>query len=356
MSGRYTVVGAGAIGGTLAAHLHRAGHDVDVVDADPGHVAAIRSDGLRLRHPGGDETVVRVPAALPGPDAGELGAVLLAVKAQATGAALDWIAPRLAPDGWVVSLQNGLNEDGIAARIGAGRTVGAFVNLFADVEEPGMIRDGGRGALVVGETDGRRSDRVDRLVADLQAWGPAQATGNVTGFLWSKLAFGSMLTATALADAPMARLIDRHRAVMHRLAREVLAVARVRGISPEPFDHWDPGCYLAGSDLDGVDPDGVDPGGEGRETAGDDDRATDRLVAWLETMPKDRSGIWRDIAVRRRPVEVHDHYRPVLAAADEARVGVPVLRTLLARLADVEQGRAPMSEEHLRALGERGAG
>lgn len=337
MTGRYTVVGAGAIGGTLAAHLHRAGHDVDVVDTDPGHVAAIRADGLRLRHPGGGETVARVPAALPEPGAGELGAVLLAVKAQATGAALDWIAPRLAPGGWVVSLQNGLNEDAIAARIGAGRTVGAFVNLFADVEGPGVIRDGGRGALVVGETDGRRSDRVEGLVADLQAWGPARATGNVTGFLWSKLAFGSMLTATALADAPMARLIDRHRAVMHRLAGEVLAVARARGITPEPFDHWDPEGYPAGG------------------APGEADRATDRLVAWLATMPKDRSGIWRDIAVRRRPVEVHDHYAPVLAAAGEAGVGVPVLRALLSRLADVEHGRAPMSEEHLRVLEEVGA-
>ena len=84
--------------------------------------------------------------------------VLLAVKAQATGAALDWIAPRLAADGFVVSLQNGLNEDG-DRRAGSGRdrTVGAFVNLFADVIGPGEIRDGGLGALVVGELDGRDS-------------------------------------------------------------------------------------------------------------------------------------------------------------------------------------------------------
>lgn len=332
----YTVVGAGAIGGTLAAHLHRAGHDVRVVDADAGHVAAIRAGGLRVLHPDGSETVAPVQAHLPGdpgaPDA--VGPVLLAVKAQATAAALDWIAPRLARDGWVVSLQNGLNEDGIAARIGAGRTVGAFVNLFADVEGPGVIRDGGRGALVVGETDGRSSARVDRLVEDLQVWGPARATTNVTGHLWSKLAFGAMLTATALADAPMARLIDRHRAVMHRLAREILAVAAARDVTPEPFDHWEPGGYR----------------GSGAEA----DRATDRLVAWLDTMPKDRSGIWRDIAVRHRPVEVHDHYAPVLAAAGRAGVPVPVLRALLARLADVERGRVPMSEDHLRVLEEVG--
>ncbi|MFP5071425.1 ketopantoate reductase family protein [Pseudonocardia nantongensis] len=335
MSRPYTVVGAGAIGGTLAAHLYRAGHPVQVADADAGHVAAIRDGGLRLRHPDGTTTVATLPAGTPDdPPAGELGPVLLAVKAQTTGAALDWIAPRLPSDGWVVSLQNGLNEERIAARIGADRTVGAFVNLFADVAEPGVITDGGRGALVIGETDGRPSDRVQRLVADLQCWGPAASTTNVTGHLWSKLAFGAMLTATALADAPMAELIDRHRGVMHALAREVLAVASAHGVRPEPFDAWDPAPFL--------------PGATGAEAA------TDRLTAWLAAMPKDRSGIWRDIAVRRRPVEVHDHYGPVLACAGRNGVAVPVLNGVLARLAEVESGRVPMSEEHLAVLGREG--
>lgn len=336
MNRPYTVVGAGAIGGTLAVYLHRAGHRVQVVDADAGHVAAIRAHGLRLRHPDGTRTVAAVPAGTPDdPPGGELGPVLLAVKAPATGSALDWIAPRLDAGGWVVSLQNGLNEGRIADRVGPGRTVGAFVNLFADVEEPGVIRDGGQGALVVGEVDGRRSDRVDALVADLQCWGPARASTNVTGHLWSKLAFGAMLTATALADAPMAGLIDRHRGVMERLAREVLAVAAARAVHPEPFDAWEPAPFLPGAT-------GADP-------------ALDRLTGWLATMPKDRSGIWRDIAVRHRPVEVHDHYAPVLSAAGRAGVPVPTLAAVLARLGDVESGRAAMSEEHLRVLGREGA-
>ena len=215
----YVIVGAGAIGGTLGHHLARAGHPVTVVDADPEHVRRIEADGLVVVR-GAERSAARVARALT-PDPEERGLrlerVLLAVKAQATGSALDWIAPRLAEDGFVVSLQNGLNEDEIARRIGRDRTVGAFVNLFADVIGPGEIRDGGQGALVVGELDGRDSDRVREVVADLQAWGPARATGNVSGYLWSKLGFGAMLVATALADAPMAELIDRHRAVMHAL-------------------------------------------------------------------------------------------------------------------------------------------
>jgi len=328
----YVIVGAGAIGGTLGHHLARAGHPVTVVDADPEHVRRIDADGLVLVR-GAERSTARVARALtPDPDEQALRVerVLLAVKAQATGPALEWIAPRLADDGFVVSLQNGLNEDAIAHRIGRDRTVGAFVNLFADVIGPGEIRDGGPGALVVGELDGRDSQRVREVVADLQAWGPARATGNVSGYLWSKLGFGAMLVATALADAPMAELIHRHRPVMHALAAEIYAVAAAEGVTPEPFDAFEPLPY-----------------------AGDDDaakeRATDALVAWLRTQAKDRSGIWRDIAVRRRPTEVPTHYRPVLAAAARHGIPVPGLERLVAQIGELEAGAA-MADARIAAL------
>ncbi len=323
----YTVVGAGAIGGTLAHHLARSGHQVTIVDADAEHVAAINERGLVVLR-GDDRTAMPIAeAATPagGPD--QVGRVLLAVKAQATDAALDWIAPRLAPDGFVVSVQNGLNEARIADRVGDARTVGAFVNLFADVIGPGEVRDGGAGALVVGEMDGTISARVESVVADLQAWGPARATTNVPGHLWSKLGFGAMLTATALADAPMAELVDRHRDLMHRIAAEVYRVSETQGIALEPFDAFDPTPY-----------------------AGDEDAArnaaTDRLVAWLATQAKDRSGIWRDIAVRKRPTEVPTHYGPVLELAATQGVATPLLRGVLDHIADLERG-GEMSEGRL---------
>jgi len=327
----YTVVGAGAIGGTLAFHLSRAGHEVTVVDADADHIRAIATDGLTLVQ-GETSSSVPVAAAVSPPEGPDsVGRVLLAVKAQATDRALDWVAPRLSPDGFVVSLQNGLNEDAIAAQVGAGRTVGAFVNLFADVTGPGVIRDGGLGALVVGEMDGSSSARVQSVVQDLQSWGPARATTNVAGYLWSKLGFGAMLTATALADAPMADLIDAHRPMMYRLTAEVFAVAKARGIALEPFDAFDPAPY-AGEDV------------------GAKDRATDRLVAWLRTQSKDRSGIWRDLAVRHRPTEVPTHYGAVLDAAASAGVDIPLVRDLLRQIGELEAGAA-MSQDRLDALG-----
>ncbi|MEV1023138.1 2-dehydropantoate 2-reductase [Streptomyces sp. NPDC050264] len=328
----YTVVGAGAIGGTLAFALARAGHPVTVVDTDRAHIDAIRAHGLVVAH-GDTRTSVPVDATTPDEFSGTLGHVLLAVKAQATEGALDWIAPRLAPDGYVCSLQNGFNEALIARRVGAERTLAAFVNIFADVIEPGVVLDGGAGALVIGEPDGAPvSARVRALVADLQSWGPAVASDNVEGYLWAKAGFGAMLAATAIADAPMADLIDRHRPAMTGLTDEIFTVADRLGITLEPFDAFDPRPFR--------------PGGSTVER----DAAFDRLTAWLRTQTKDRSGIWRDLAVRHRPVEAPTHYNDVFDHAARETLPTTVLRTVMDRLRRLEGVPHEMTESSLDEL------
>ncbi|RDG32825.1 2-dehydropantoate 2-reductase [Streptomyces corynorhini] len=328
----YTVVGGGAIGGTLAFALAGAGHPVRVIDTDPAHIEAIRARGLTLAR-GGHRQSVRVHAATPDEFDGPVHRVLLAVKAQATGDALRWIAPRLAEDGYVVSVQNGFNEELIAERIGARRTVAAFVNIFADVIEPGVVLDGGAGALVIGEPDGAPvSERVRSLVADLRSWGPAEASANVEGYLWAKAGFGAMLAATALADASMADLIDRHAPAMDALTAEIFDVADALGITLEAFDAFEPAALRRGAD----------PAARRAATA--------RLTAWLRTQAKDRSGIWRDLAVRHRPVEVTTHYADVLVQAARHGVATPVLRAVLAGLGELEGAPELMSEDRLDAL------
>src|SRR3954454_20608630 len=184
----YVVVGAGAIGGTVGARLARDGHQVLLCDADADHVAAINRDGLVIEGP--VENVHVYPRALLPDELPErLVAVLLAVKAHHTAEAMSAVAPRLAAEGFVVSLQNGLNEPLIAAAVGDSRVVGAFVNFGADLLAPGRIVLGNRATFRIGEVDGRISERVTSLVADIE---DAEATGNVLGYLWSKQAYGAM--------------------------------------------------------------------------------------------------------------------------------------------------------------------
>jgi 2-dehydropantoate 2-reductase len=327
----YTVVGAGAIGGTLAAHLHAQGVPVQLVDADPLHVAAIRENGLQITSPSG-ALVADVPCYGLDDAPGTMERVLLAVKAQATDSATAWIAPRLSSSGYVASLQNGLNEATIARHVGADRTVIAFVDLFADVLEPGIINDGGIGAMALGEYAGGISDRVRQLAHDLRHWGTPAVTDNVAGYLWSKLGFGAMLTATALADADMSELIDRHRPAMNELAAEVFDVAAAEGITLEGFDAFEPCSYTRGADT------------------ARNSEATDDLVKWLSTQTKTRSGIWRDIAVRKRPTEVPTQYGPVLELAAKHQLDVPLIEELVSLIRQLETGSIAMDEEHLTAL------
>lgn len=144
MSARILVWGAGAIGGSIGAALVRGGHEVLFVDHAEDHVAAINRAGLEITGPV-ESYSVRARATTPERVAGVFETVLLAVKGQDTEAAVRALAPHLAPDGVVISAQNGLNERVIARIIGAARTIGCFVNFGADYHGPGVVMYGGRG-------------------------------------------------------------------------------------------------------------------------------------------------------------------------------------------------------------------
>jgi 2-dehydropantoate 2-reductase len=104
-----TVVGAGAIGGTIGAYLGDSGYDITLVDVAPEHVEAVNERGLRITGARGDK-VFRPRAVLAEELKGPLGVIFLCVKSHFTEDAMDRIEPLLAPDSYVLSLQNGLNE------------------------------------------------------------------------------------------------------------------------------------------------------------------------------------------------------------------------------------------------------
>lgn len=284
---RYTVVGAGAIGGTVGAHMVRGGETVLFVDKDVDHVRAMQTRGLTIK---GFAETFTVPVQATTPDAlpDQLETVLLACKAPATEDAVRSFVDRLAPDGCVVSLQNGLNELVISRLIGANRTIGAFVNFSADYLEPGLIHFAGRGTFVIGEVDGSMTPRLHALQSALGHWGDVRLTDNIWGYLWGKQAYGAMLFATALSNDSMADAIDQHREVTASLAREVLSVARALNVEPLGFD-------------------GFEPQAIGSSDAAELNASLDRLIAIRHTDEKIHSGVWRDLAVRKRRTEVDAH-------------------------------------------------
>jgi 2-dehydropantoate 2-reductase len=331
-----TVVGAGAIGGVTGAALARAGHDTLLVDQAVDHVAAMNADGLTIVTPDGAWTVpVRAvtPEALPA----ALELVLLAVKAQHTAAAMDLIAPRLTPRGTVVSLQNGLNEPLIAARVGAHRTVGCLVNWAADWVAPGRIQHGGTGTFAIGELDGEISPRVKDLAALLGVVTPVRVTDNIAGYKWGKHVYAALLVATALVDAHVYDVVERSAAIQRMLVAlvaEGIAVAEAEGVRLEAFDEFDPAWYRAGRD------------GDEQAIA----RAMAAISRFYRAHTKTKTGIWRDLAVRKRKTEVEAHLGATLELARRHGLTAPLTRRLLELIGEIEAGRRPMAWSNLDEL------
>jgi 2-dehydropantoate 2-reductase len=327
MSGPTLIWGAGAIGGVIGAVLARAGHAVHMVDIVAPHVEAMRR-GLRIEGPV-EAFTQALPASTPDELTGRFGRIVLAVKAHHTEGALDMALPHLAPGGHVVSAQNGLNERVIAARIGAANTVGCFVNFGADWLEPGRILYGNRAAVAVGELDGTPSDRAREMRALLSLVEPgAVLTDNIWGYLWGKMGYGALLFATALTPLSMSDAMARpdHRAVYAALGHEVMRLAAAEGVAPLGFNGFDPVAFLR-ADSAGI------------------DASLDRMVAHNRKTAKTHSGIWRDLAVRRRKTEVDAQMGIMLGIAESHGMRMPVLARMVDLIHDLEEGRRAQSDD-----------
>jgi len=328
------VWGAGAIGGTIGAHLARAGHDVTFVDRAEDHVTAVNRMGLRIEGPIA-QFVAKAPAFLPDDLAGEFAHVVLAVKAQDTESATRELTPHLAANGYVVSAQNGLNELVIKSIVGEARTMGCFVNFGADYIEPGVIQYAGRGAVVLGEIDGRVTPRIGEMHRAFRDFDDAAiVTTNIWGYLWGKLAYGAQLFATALTNDSIADALadPKYRDVYVEVAREVMRVARARDVTPEGFNGFDPHAFA---------PDAA------REVA---ERSLDEMVTFNRRSAKTHSGIWRDIAIRKRRTETDAQLGPIVSLGAEAGVAAPLVSRLIELMHEVEDGKRPQSHATLDLL------
>jgi 2-dehydropantoate 2-reductase len=332
-----TIVGAGAIGGTIGAYLDDAGYDVTLVDAAPEHVEAIRERGLRITGVRGEQTFhpsVILADELEGP----LGVTFLCVKGHFTGPAMDQIAPLLAPDGYVLSLQNGLNEALIAERVGAERTVGAFVHFGADLLEPGLIQLGYEETIHVGELDGKITPRVEALREALEHAMPTSVTDNIWGFLWGKLVFGALGFLVSCVDAPVAEVMDDP--LGRRLCRVVCAeaylVARTQVDRVEPIGEFEPEKFAPGDDME----------------ARADQTLSALADSWRSSI-KQHMGIWRDLKVKKRKTEVDMQVAQIVATGQEHGVPTPVNAAVLETVHEIEDGTRGMEWSNLEEIARR---
>jgi len=244
---RIVFVGAGAVGGYVGGHLARAGHDVTLIDPWPANVEAIRKNGLQLGGTQGEHSV-KIKA-LHVSDVQSLARqpvdlAFICMKLYDTEWATALIKPYLAADGCVVTMQNSLVEEQVAAIVGRARTLGCIASTISvEATGPGRVvrsqLPGGDAYTVfrLGELDGRITPRAEQIAAMLRACDSAKVTTNLWGERWAKLVANTMTTGPcALSGLNLKDIFENAvaRRLLIKLAGEAIHVGEALGYRLEP--------------------------------------------------------------------------------------------------------------------------
>ena len=351
MGKRIAIVGAGALGGYVGGSLAHLGHDVTLIDPWPENVETIRTKGLELDGLTPEErftvkgvkilhlTEVQSLARKP------VDVAMVATKSYDTAWATMLIKPYLSQQGFVVSLQNCLNEETIANIVGWGRTVGVVASLISvDLFEAGRIRrtipKGGDKHTVfrVGEPHGRITGRVEELVGWFAQIDSSKATTNLWGERWTKLVQNGMgngvTAATGMTSGDCLRN-DIVRRLQIKLAGEAVRVGQALGYQLEKIRGFEADVFARAAEGDAAALAQIEP------TLIPQEGANPRGAIQRPSMAQDM------IKGRRTEIDAMNGY----IAAKGAEVGVPapshaMLTEIVTR---VERGELKQSPANLGA-------
>ncbi|MCC7368573.1 MAG: 2-dehydropantoate 2-reductase [Chloroflexi bacterium] len=334
MGKRLAFMGAGAVGSYVGGHLTRAGEDVTLIDPWPDHIEAIERDGLMLEGTQGEYRVH--PWALHLHEVQSLfkapvDIAFVCTKSYDTVWATTMIAQYLAPGGYIVSLQNSINEERIASVVGWGRVLGCIassisVNAYAPGHVTRTVQPGGPGYTVfrVGEVHGRITPRAEEIAALMSNIDSAKVTPNLWGERWTKLvlnASGNGVSAiTGLGGKEMTLSAEIRRLTI-QLTGEAIAVGQALGFEIEPIRGLPPAVSRAAAEGD----------------AAAFEQVEGKMLAGLARMTEDgRPSTGQDIQKGRR-TEIDFLNGLVAEKGDEAGVPTPTHKALVQVVKEVER-------------------
>lgn len=341
MGKRIAIVGVGALGGYVGGHLARAGHDVTLIDFWPANIEAIRANGLQLDGLSEEERFTAHPTqALHVSDVQALAfqdpidIALVSVKSYDTEWATTLIRQYLAPAGYVVSLQNCLNEERIAGIVGWGRTVGAIASMISvDMNAAGSVmrtvpKMGDRHTVFrAGEVHGRVSTRIEELVALFALVDSAKPTTNLWGERWSKLVLNGMVNGVSSATGLPVAEVNANPAVRRftiALAGEAVRIGQALGYELEEIGRFEPEELALAAEGDTAAFEKVD-GALAKQTARNERDAIRR-----PSMAQDV------LKGRRTEIEYINGY--IAAKGDEIGIDAPSHRKITELVRGVERG------------------
>jgi 2-dehydropantoate 2-reductase len=227
---RFAILGAGAIGSILGAHLVRAGHSVTMLVRER-RAAQLRSEGLRIK--GLTELATRVDVLTDASQLRGADVLIVAMKTPGTAEALESL--RSADIGAAFSIQNGMwKNDALARAFGAARVLGCLANTSGELLSSGEVLFTRNVNIYVGELPTGSSDRAERIARVIDASGVrATAVPDVLSREWTKFVgwAGLMTMAITTRAVTWRYLTDPDCAlVLVRVVREVAAIARAAGV------------------------------------------------------------------------------------------------------------------------------
>ena len=233
------MIGAGALGGSMAGALLRAGVRLTIIDTDAEHVAAINAHGLKVLNLD-DEAPLSVRAMTEPDAAGWADLAIVMTPTYEREAAAKTAAHVLKPDGHAASLQNGLgNAEVLIDAVGRERVFMGSSKSSADRPAPGQPRITKLDPLTVGEFDGAARPRTEWLAAKLTEGGiPTGVTDNIDGVLWSKFITNCCINAFSAITGLRMGEVTRTPGLgplRWEVVEECLAVVRAKGVRlPDP--------------------------------------------------------------------------------------------------------------------------
>src|SRR5713226_519851 len=253
---KIAVVGTGAVGGDAGAHMVQAGEDVTFIDFWPEHVEHMKQHGLTITHIRDIEPFTVPVRALHVTELQHLSQespidiAFVCTKSYDTAWAAMMIKQYLAPDGFIVSLQNCMNEETIAGIVGWGKTLGSIASsITVELHAPGEVRraagkSGSRHTVFrVGEVHGRVTDRAKEVCRLVGYADSAMVTENLWGERWSKLVTNVMGNGLSACTGMISRDMIKNDAIRHfstRLGSEAIRVGQALGYTFDEVSHMDP--------------------------------------------------------------------------------------------------------------------
>lgn len=246
------IMGAGAIGGLIGGYLKKSDFDITLIDSWHENISTINNSGLKITSV--EETFQTYPKAL---HIGEVSTnnplfdfIILSVKSYDTEWATAFIKRFVKKDGFIVSAQNGINEDKIGSVVGKNNVLGCVITLGAAMESPGHAKRTTtikKPAFALGEIDGSNTDRVNNLTEIFNHVGISTVTNNLYGERWSKLITNCMsnpLCSLTGLTSQQIRTNKISRQISIKIASEIISIAVEKGIKIEKTVGIEPNLFL----------------------------------------------------------------------------------------------------------------